>query len=942
VDNGSILNSVLGALYTPLSAEPQLIQTLWVNYDGEYCFVQIKDDTFRTSIAGGTGHDLVANLRGQSLADFVAWLDAQPGYQANVTPVFAQFLVDSGLTMDRFGAWALAETLLDVVNVIPYLGINQSVLMHILRPIVASLRDILTEIGQITTMSAATTATGIWLDSFGTLYGVPRHRLPGPVNETDDEYRARIVRDLIAPRANNYGIQAILRGRWGSLDITLDDDMAPQTPADAAAMLAGGPWNRLNPFHFFVTIHISPNGGFNQNLTGLGRTVTAIKPWGTSFTALLLAETDDTIPAPDDFGTRWDTFTTDDFFDLRTITEETSANVTKLSIETWPCTNPWLMTIRPIIVGEGRLLLVAPNLVVWPASVIDQQGWFWADFTLPWDSTDTLHRTNGRAAVFAIGTPDSTELLAAYLLWTGSTWNLVFQATSGTSANVTIPVGTWAANTRFVVYGQWTPTGIFLSLNGAAPVTLTTAVPGTSGLPSQGYLGSWFDQSVPLNANWNQVAMGQGALPDDGIASLYTQTEPLWVGQFTAEGTEAYRASFLWSGSGALFTAIPVNTESLFFDPAFVQGPGLLQATGGHYTAPSDLLSLAHGRFVAEIHPAFASTDALLDSSNPTIFALRTSDWNTMLRASLTRGAGGNAAAVLLRQTPAGSPVSVTVNLPPFTAGATTRIAGYWTETGLAITSGTQVPVTVSDGVFDATVNPPPLTFEIAGFAGITADNLPLDWGAWGEGTSFTAADLSQIAAFPAAPAAVDLSLLSDPSRWLLWSGVDVQYSIVDPLTAPLNDENSLNDGNQSRTTVHDLALDPAPLALLIGPTRCLDRYVNRIGDTYSDFATQLGEDDQYSGATEGATTLSVRSDDINVRPTDPKPDDFWIFTTTERAVTHAHLFTTNNIGSRTQSLLARLYAGQDFEPDGVTPLSLVHGMLDQYLDFINGVPMLP
>ena len=958
---GTTLDSLLGALYSPLSQDQQLLSAVNVTYDGNHCYVQVQNDTFRTSIDGGSGDDLVADLRSQSLSAFLAWLNEQQGYSAYQNPIFVNFLAEAGLAIDRFGAWCLAETVQDVVTENQVLGISQNTLLQLLHPAAASLRDVATEIIQIAGQASADQASGVWLDSFGTLYGVPRNRLPGGVNEADTAYRTRIIESIIAPRANGYAIQEILRTLLGVYDVQVQDDLTPATEADLAAKIAGHPWNRMNPWHFFLTVLLAPGGGFNQSFATMAVLVDQLKPWGTSFTPLLEGETSEayTGTATDEEFERSDTLGTIEQYYTARVGEQIAGALRISTFESWPCENPWLLTARAVALGEHRLLLTNPSqssagtfigggsTAQFAAAILGtEESFVWIDFILPWASTDSGMRTSGQEGVFAIGNSGNTEYVAAYLHWSGSAWSLIFETLdSGNAGTVTIALGSWPINTRFVVCAQWTGTTLAVSLNGATSVTgVTTSTPPLSALPDHGYFGSWADGSTQLGGTLRQVVVGQGVLPDAFLADLYAQVDPVAAYQFTSELTQAYAASLLWNAmlESDHAQSIPLVLGDLFLTDAFVYGYGLLTAINSHEQAPSDLATLAQGTFVAAVTPTFDSTDSLLLTTEPTIFALRSADETVFVHAYLTTDGHGGAAVALTRTTAAGS-VTATHTIPAFTSGTTIELAGVWSPTALFTSAEGSSLAETADSVFDPSASEPDLILDIGGFGSDGTALLPVTWLALGEGSSLSSDDETEIVDWIGAPLPFQVAALSNRGRWLLWNGINQDYAIVDPIL-PLNNENLWNDGNANRTTAHTVEEDGNPLALTIGPTRCIGKYiVNHIEDSYSDTASAYWGVDAYGGANDDTLPNGVlMTTSERARRASEQLAEDRDYITTELVTSHLHQFRTNNIFSRTQQVLAKVSAAPDFEPDDVTPLSLVHGIADTYRDFKDGVPMLP
>ena len=278
----TVLDDILAALPPSFNLNPAPIPVLMVTYDGNACWVEISQNWLRTAIVGGSGQDLSIDLRGLSLSVLVETIAQSPGYGAGILDSFTAYREQAGLPESTFGAWCLLDGQQDV-TANPILSLAGSVIYQILRPMANTLWIESQNVRSIVSNSQIDQASGVWLSDYGDLYGVDRNN-----GESDADYQKRLILQLIAPRTSNFAIRSIVRQLWGIYDASIDDDMQPATEADLEAMLAGHPWRRLNPYHFFATLQLNEFGGFTSDFASLRLLVNKIKAWGTSFDPRLL------------------------------------------------------------------------------------------------------------------------------------------------------------------------------------------------------------------------------------------------------------------------------------------------------------------------------------------------------------------------------------------------------------------------------------------------------------------------------------------------------------------------------------------------------------------------------------------------------------------------------------------------------------------------------
>jgi len=344
------VRDILANLPDPYSTDPNPLAVLSLAYDGSSCWVQIESNTLRTTTGGGTGQDLLLSLRGLMLTDLITQINANAGYTATLLPSFTAALAGAGLPVVQIGAWSLLDTI-QQVEVSPYLSMPQAALYALLEPANAILEDGAASVSAIGTRAQIGTAPDVWLDDWGDLYGVRRH-----TGESDTAFRLRLTLQLIAPRANNEAMRSILRQALALPDVTVDDDLVPATPADAAAQALGNPYQRLNPYAFFVTLYLAEFGGFSGSFADLGALVEAIKAWGTSYEPRLVGKNTETSATHHDNLTPWvDTLLYTDQL-LATISDSSSDAIADVWYET-PRQNqiPWLLTVKPLGAGNAGM-----------------------------------------------------------------------------------------------------------------------------------------------------------------------------------------------------------------------------------------------------------------------------------------------------------------------------------------------------------------------------------------------------------------------------------------------------------------------------------------------------------------------------------------------------------------------------------------------------------
>lgn len=189
----------------------QLVQRLHpvFNQDGspERAFrVDCEDGTLAWAINDGVltltpAGSVLANpvqisLDGRSVSEVLALIDIEPGYllsdiNSAITPLGARMLVPgSGDTTDSNG------------NLILHYS---SPLWHYLDAVASELDPAAAQLSQALAQMSLKTASGDWLDHWGSYFGVPRNS-----GEADAAYAVRIVVEVIRPRVNAVALENLI------------------------------------------------------------------------------------------------------------------------------------------------------------------------------------------------------------------------------------------------------------------------------------------------------------------------------------------------------------------------------------------------------------------------------------------------------------------------------------------------------------------------------------------------------------------------------------------------------------------------------------------------------------------------------------------------------------------------------------------------------------
>ena len=177
----------------------------------------VRDGILWSRVTGGSGADLILNLSDYTVQELREYLEAIPGYSVPAyntehDDLSARIIMDSSgqcggsVTSEFRGYTGLAWGILDTFA--QWLKLAES------------------DIDRLPDEADLTTAGGTWLDNLaGEVYGFPRIG-----TETDRDYAARTVREILQPRNNNIAIgEAIRRTLQISQPVSVVDVVPPET-----------------------------------------------------------------------------------------------------------------------------------------------------------------------------------------------------------------------------------------------------------------------------------------------------------------------------------------------------------------------------------------------------------------------------------------------------------------------------------------------------------------------------------------------------------------------------------------------------------------------------------------------------------------------------------------------------------------------------------------
>lgn len=178
--------------------DPEQFLALRLSYDGGGMTWAIADGMLTTSVTGGAGQALNVDLAQYTFASLGTYLASQPGYSVLYMGDPDQLRLSARVLLD--GSGDIAQSNGD------HLYAYGSTLWAYLEAAAAVLEDAKRAIAEMVKQMSTTTASDVWLDELGGYYGIPR--LPW---EPDSAYGARIVAEVLRPRANNVALEEAIR-----------------------------------------------------------------------------------------------------------------------------------------------------------------------------------------------------------------------------------------------------------------------------------------------------------------------------------------------------------------------------------------------------------------------------------------------------------------------------------------------------------------------------------------------------------------------------------------------------------------------------------------------------------------------------------------------------------------------------------------------------------
>ncbi len=219
----NLTQKLLGYLNRVFDKGPQSVLVLRLRYDGAMRWT-ISDGVLTTSVTGGSGAPLTANLADYTLATLAAFLAAQPGYSVpfvdatQVPGLSATVLIDGSSDQDATNG--------------DHLNAYTSVLWAYLESQSTELNLLRLAIDEALAQMSANTASGEWVDEHGSFYAVARSN-----GESDASYAARIVAEVGRARGNNVAISDAVLRATGAYGVTVADYTTVTTAFDGSKSL---------------------------------------------------------------------------------------------------------------------------------------------------------------------------------------------------------------------------------------------------------------------------------------------------------------------------------------------------------------------------------------------------------------------------------------------------------------------------------------------------------------------------------------------------------------------------------------------------------------------------------------------------------------------------------------------------------------------------------
>jgi len=215
------MEKLLGLLHRVFVRDPESFLALRLSYDGQMNW-EVKDGGLITAVSGGSGSPLSISLSGHSIASLAAYIAAQPGYS---TPY---------VDVDNSSRSALI-----LINSSGVQGASNgdhvygfsSLLWVIIGAWAEALNDVKIALVSMVDQLNVTLAAGDWLNEWGWRFS--NERIDG---ETDVEYSARLVAEVLQVRTTNKALEQVIFDATGIVVDVVDIDWR-DGPSNNLAML---------------------------------------------------------------------------------------------------------------------------------------------------------------------------------------------------------------------------------------------------------------------------------------------------------------------------------------------------------------------------------------------------------------------------------------------------------------------------------------------------------------------------------------------------------------------------------------------------------------------------------------------------------------------------------------------------------------------------------
>lgn len=256
-------------------------------------------------------------------------------------------------------ASALVEGVFDLVTLQGQLSVYGSLLWALLKPVAWAMKSAYTDATATLAATNPGTAQAQWLSNLGDLYGLDRF-----VDEADEQYRTRLLYQVIKPRCNNVAMEEYLKWSLGLSAVTITDDP-------------------VIDFRFLVNLFLEPGGGLPVPIPHLRAVVEQIKAWGVIWAVNLTGLDSESFLVTQIVteSVQLSLQGAAETFDVRTSGEQYTAQVTQRYTDTaratqhYLWTNRWLQSHTAVISSTNNVDVVlfskAGSYRSWVRGIID-------------------------------------------------------------------------------------------------------------------------------------------------------------------------------------------------------------------------------------------------------------------------------------------------------------------------------------------------------------------------------------------------------------------------------------------------------------------------------------------------------------------------------------------------------------------------------------------